>query len=110
LATVACSKKPGGKCSVDHEAECKDKGSVITCHEGKWLEMACRGPKGCSMTGKSVDCDQSLATPGEACETEGNPACASDKKGTVKCDKGKWVADRKCDKGCEVKGNIVECD
>ncbi|MBL8610989.1 MAG: hypothetical protein JNL38_26845 [Myxococcales bacterium] len=110
LLAAACAKKPGGKCSNEAEAECRGKTAALTCHDKTWMELSCRGPKGCVTTGNTVECDESLAQAGDACDHEGNVACAVDKKASVKCDKGKWVADEKCPKGCEVTGLLVKCE
>lgn len=111
LATLAgCSKKPGGKCSVEAEAECRGKSAALTCHAGAWMELSCRGPKGCVTNGSVVECDESLAEPGDACDHENNVACTVDKTSSAKCTGGKWVKDEKCPKGCEVQGLLVKCE
>ncbi len=105
-----CSKKPGGKCGVEAEAECRGKAAALTCHSGAWLELQCRGPKGCATNGSVVECDESLAEPGDACDHENNVACTVDKTSSAKCTGGKWVKDEKCPKGCAVEGLLVKCE
>ncbi len=110
VALAGCGKKPGGKCENEGEAECKGHDVALTCHSGTWMEVHCRGPKACNQSGAVVSCDESLAQIGDACNQEKNMACAADKKSTLTCAGGKWVAGDACPKGCEVKGTMVHCE
>lgn len=82
----------------------------MTCLGGTWRELSCRGPKGCTTQGSAVDCDQNYAAAGDSCETDGNVACALDRKSTLRCEQTRWVVGHPCAKGCAVKDRVVECD
>ena len=107
---VSCKKRAGASCSTEREAECSANTAAMTCLDHAWRELSCRGPKGCATVNNMVDCDQSLATENDSCETDGNFACAVDLKSTLRCDKTHWVTAHACPKSCSVKDRVVDCD
>lgn len=111
VLVAGCSKKVGGNCSQEKEAECRGGSQALLCYKGKWMEVQCRGPKGCSEKGGVIECDESLAQVGDGCHDEGNLACSSDKKAIVSCSQGKWTQKDACgSKNCVVTGNTVGCE
>ena len=61
--------------------------------------------------GFKVECDDSIANPGDACDKEGHYSCTPDEKQIVRCIAKKYVTDDKCKKNekCAVKGELVGC-
>jgi hypothetical protein len=98
-------------CSTDHSKE-------LVCKDGKFqMASTCRGPKKCSVTGSTINCDDSLADIGDPCLVEAgdkNFGCSTDKKTEVQCDAAtsKFVASNGCrgPKGCWIEGDLVHCD
>lgn len=87
-------------------------GGALVCREGRWLAVPCRGPGGCKESGR---CDQDLAQEGDPClETSASAsedhACSTDRKTTLTCREGRFVAGRPCrgPKGCS--SATVKCD
>jgi hypothetical protein len=112
LALGGCKPKVGGTCKVDGKESCKDLTTAFVCHEGKWEEMSCRGPKGCLGGSAISDCDQSLARLDEVCNVADNFTCADDKKTALQCKGNKWTLDEAClgPKGCALVGHDISCD
>lgn len=105
-------------CREDDDYACtSDKKTALVCRNGKFVVASnCKGKNGCRVTGDKgagfkVECDDSIATPGDPCDKEGHFACAPDEKQIVKCVGKKFVADDKCKKSekCAVKGELVGC-
>ncbi|MBX3217706.1 MAG: hypothetical protein KF850_37215 [Labilithrix sp.] len=98
----------------DDEYACSpDKQRAVICKHGKfepWLE--CRGKAGCSMLGRSVSCDTSIAEQGDPCKTQGAVACSGDQKHMVVCRDGKFALYRYCrgQHGCFSRGETPSCD
>jgi hypothetical protein len=90
-------------CSVDGK-------SVVACVEGRMrVRRTCRGPKACVVdaTGKPA-CDDSVASIGDACETEAKSVCSADAKALLRCERGKFVRKTAC--YCKGGGCVSECD
>lgn len=98
----------------DDEYACSpDKKQSLECKNGKFAStLACRGKAGCSMLGHTVSCDQSVATKGDACKTQGAVACGEDQKHMVVCRDGRFVHYRYCrgQYGCASKDDVPTCD
>ncbi|MFO0663653.1 MAG: hypothetical protein U0174_06855 [Polyangiaceae bacterium] len=109
----------GDACMGDSEEEyaCnKGKKKAVVCRDGKFTtHLDCKGPKGCSMIGKMLNCDTTLADKGDNCSKPGTYACATDNKQMFICSSDKkWDVWRYCRgrDACQVKnnGNEVNCD
>jgi hypothetical protein len=98
----------------DDEFACSADGKhASVCKAGKfepWLE--CRGKNGCSMLGRGVSCDTSIAEKGDVCKTQGAMACAVDQKHMLVCRDGKFALYRFCrgQYGCGFKNDAPSCD
>lgn len=98
----------------DDEYACSRDGKhAFVCKAGKfepWLE--CRGKAGCSMLGRSLSCDTSIAEAGDACKTQGAVACGVDLKHMLVCRDGKLALYRHCrgQYGCGFRGDAPSCD
>lgn len=107
-----CKPKPGDKCQGS-SGTCADKTSALACVNAVLTTISCRGAKGCTSSGHSIDCDNSFANVGDGCLTQGDVSCAADKKAAVECDQNKFKVAETCKgiKGCEVKAdNQIACD
>lgn len=108
LATsgMPCGSDPGGYpgCSTDHKVRLK-------CDAGFWREdIPCRGPKGCVVSSRFVDCDDSLALVGDACEPD-SLACSLDSKSVLACRGAKYAIEETCSpRKCTVRGDTVDCE
>jgi hypothetical protein len=109
----ACAKHAGDKCKPG-EAVCADKGRALTCQGGKLVEVACRGPLACTRFQDKVHCDDSEASPGDACMGEGDEeyACSRDKKQAAVCKNGRFERYLECrgKDGCALLGQQLACD
>lgn len=108
----------GDACRDEEDYACApDKKSALVCRGGKFVSAnPCKGPKGCKVTGDTasgfkVECDDSVANVGDACEKEGHFACALDGKSIVKCVGKKFAQDDRCKakETCQVRGDQVGC-
>jgi hypothetical protein len=84
-----------------------DKKSVLQCGALlKWeMQAACKGPRGCELKDDAFFCDAKIASVDDACDKEGNYACAEDKKSILRCDESKFrtVATCRGEDGCNAK-------
>ncbi|NOU31477.1 MAG: hypothetical protein HOO96_26560 [Polyangiaceae bacterium] len=90
-----------------------NKKKAVVCKDGKYsLHLECRGPKGCSMIGKMLNCDNTIAEKGDPCTKPGNYSCSVDAKNMFICKDGKWDVWRYCRgrDACQVKLSEVSCD
>jgi hypothetical protein len=108
----------GDACREEDDYACApDTKSALVCRGGKFTTASpCKGEKGCRVTadergGFKVECDDSIATVGDACEREGHYACAPDEKSIVRCKGSIFVQDDKCrpKERCQVRGEQVGC-
>lgn len=88
---------------------------MLVCRSHTWEAVSCAGPKGCVVSGRFVDCDETVATVGSPCSNDspdGYSGCSTDHKTRLKCDKGVWREDVPCrgPKGCVVSSRFVDCD
>lgn len=107
-----CKPKPGGACKIETSEVCVDEKSALACHDGKWEEMACKGPAGCAKSGNESVCDQSVAKEGETCNLASNFVCTADKKAMLECVKNKWAPSQTCmgERGCSIADKKITCD
>jgi hypothetical protein len=108
--------KAGDACMGDGEDEhacTADKKRALVCKDGK-LErsLECRGKGGCSVLGRTVSCDTTVAAKGDPCPQTGATACSEDQKEMLVCRDGTFVLYRHCrgQFGCFVKGDDPSCD
>ncbi len=98
----------------DEEYACTpDKKRALVCAQGRFSRyMECRGKGGCSVNGRTVACDTSVANPGDPCKAQGATACTEDGKQMVTCQNGKFVVYRYCrgQYGCYTKDEAPTCD
>ena len=113
VSTVfACKPKAGGSCKIETKEQCIDDKKALACHDGKWEELSCKGPDGCSKaTGEHV-CDQSSADDKDVCNLTDDYVCTGDKKGMLQCTKNHWTQVQTClgDRGCTMERKKVTCD
>jgi hypothetical protein len=111
LWTTGCKPKIGGRCTVGQMA-CEDSHGALFCEDGKYSEMTCSGPDGCVQSGKSVDCDNTVANKGDGCAEAEDLACTADKKGELRCRSGHFALASSCRgaSGCFFTGNKLHCD
>jgi len=108
----------GDACREEGDYACStDKKNALACRGGTFvLASSCRGTNSCRVVGDKgggfkVECDDTIALPGDACDKEGHYTCTPDEKSIVKCVSKKFVADDTCTKNakCAVKGDSVGC-
>src|SRR5437899_534740 len=111
LAGVGCKPKPGGRCGPSQVA-CFDPRTALFCLDGKFTEMTCGGPAGCTQSGKQIECDNTLANKGDGCAEQEDLACTADKKSELRCRGNKFVVASTCrgPTGCFFTGNKLHCD
>ncbi len=109
----ACGRSVGGSCKPG-ESLCKDKSTALSCQSGKLAEVGCMGPLGCTRFQDHANCDDSVATEGDACmgESDEEYACSADKKRALLCRGGKFERYLECrgKGGCSLLGHQVSCD
>ena len=116
-AGTACDvrgNKPGDSCSSDEEgaAVCADASTLVSCHKGAYVRVACRGKKGCVEENGHAMCDATVAAVGEACATDEKKACSVDGKTVLACSEGQMQARYDCRgaRGCSVVSGKIDCD
>jgi hypothetical protein len=111
-SSIGCKPSPGGECKVEAKEVCLDEKRALACHAGKWEEMSCRGPTGCSKVGSEDICDQSVAEDKETCNLADDYICTGDNKGMLQCTNNKWTFVQTClgDRGCVMADKKVTCD
>jgi hypothetical protein len=117
LEVTACDvhgDKPGDACSTDEEgsAVCSDPKTMLACHGGKYVSVACRGEHGCVEDGGRAECDESVAESGEVCVHDGKKACSADGKRVLVCASGQTETRYQCrgERGCSVTQGKIDCD
>ncbi len=108
----ACKPKVGGSCKIETKEVCIEDKKALACHDGKWEEMSCRGPGGCSKASGEHVCDQSVAEDKEVCNLANDYVCTPDKKGMLECSRSKWTFVQSClgERGCVMEQKKVTCD
>lgn len=113
VVLLACNRTVGGRCKPG-EAICANKTTALACQSGKLGEVACRGPLGCSTYQEHANCDDSVASEGDACmgASDEEYACALDKKRALLCKNGRFERYLECrgKAGCALLGHQVSCD
>ena len=112
LAAVGCETKAGDPCEAN-TATCLDRDTKLSCLNGRYTQVPCRGPDGCRNTGGKNVCDVSIGRDGDVCatENEGKGACSADGKQMLTCKDGKMTLRYACrgKEGCKDDGGDVRC-
>ena len=70
----------------------------------------CRGAKGCSTSGREIDCDESVASLGDPCGLSGY-ACSADGKNELACQGGRFIQHKACKNWCKVlNSSSLDCE
>ncbi len=105
---------PGGPCVTNNKYMCNDPSSAMLCQNGKYVNMPCRGPRGCRGMGASSMCDDDLAAEGDVClqTLNENWSCTTDHNKELICKDGKFAVARTCKgpKRCSISAEVVSCD
>ncbi len=113
ICASGCKKGEGSSCKGT-ESTCLDKNTALACHSGKFAKVACRGPLACTKFRDHANCDDSLASDGDACmgEDEDEYACTPDKKRALVCKQGRFARHLECrgKGGCSLLGRTISCD
>lgn len=106
----------GAPCGFEGLSCAKDGKTSLRCDGGKLAKDAeCRGPAGCKSfnegDGWRVECDRSVAMPGDACPSAG-AACSPDGASFLRCEGGVFVTSLLCrgKDACAQKGEDIVCD
>lgn len=117
VVAAACRTTPtaGERCVVANQLFCPRAGGALVCESSAWVEVPCKGARGCEHRGTASDCDDTLASEGDRCPL-GPPedyACTSDRGRALICRDGHFGVWRACrgPEGCQVvDGRNVQCD
>jgi hypothetical protein len=110
---AACKPKAGANCKIELKVACANDKQALACHDGKWEEMPCKGPTGCSKNGNDTVCDQSIADENDVCNIVDDHLCSADKKAMLECGKARrWLTVQSClgARGCVLEAKKVTCD
>jgi hypothetical protein len=114
---VACRGRAGAgeACRGNERLRCASKDRALVCESGRWRELACRGPGGCSRRGDDDDCDDAVAAAGDPCPVTPpvDFACSTDRSVAFVCREGRFALWRRCRgaEGCTIVGERrVSCD
>jgi len=110
LSSFGCKPKAGASCKSEAKEVCVGDRLALVCHDGKWDEMACRGPGGCAKNGEI--CDQTVAEEKDVCNLAGDYVCSADGKTMLECQKNKWTLYQSCfgERACTMEQKKVRCD
>lgn len=110
--SAGCKAKPGGSCKIETKEVCADDKKALACHDGKWEEMLCKGPDGCSQASSLRICDQTVAEEKDVCNFADDVVCSSDKRALLQCVKNRWTMVQTCngERACSVDKTKVFCD
>jgi hypothetical protein len=109
----ACGKRAGSSCKQG-ESLCMNASAALSCVGGKFAEVQCKGPLGCTRYQEKANCDVSVSSEGDAClgQNDEEYACSLDKKRALICKHGKMERYLECrgKGGCALLGQQVSCD
>ncbi len=111
LLAFACKPGVGSKCDKG-DARCVDAERSLSCEDGKFIEVPCRGKRGCSQQGELVSCDISANREGDRCslDEQGSAVC-KDGQTLLTCRGGKYVTlPCRGANGCQREGDQSRCD
>lgn len=111
LLGSGCRAGVGASCEKG-EARCLDGARALACEAGKFIEVPCRGAKGCAAGENSIACDINGSRAGDRCsrDEEGTAVCAGPQT-IVACHGGQFVASPcRGPKGCTLLADHAMCD
>lgn len=110
---------PGATCDLDDDYGCATTHKeMVRCAGERWVSVQrCGGSRGCSVEGKRITCDNSVARVNDTCREEDDFSCTEDGAMALVCRQGKFITAGACrgPKKCRVSGAKetgfkVECD
>lgn len=106
----AGSPSGGEACAPEGNYGCTgDRRALTICRGGRTaVASTCFGPRGCSV-GNAVDCDHSIANPGDPCESTKEIACASDRRSLLRCNGATYQFAEPCRNACLSTSGRVFC-
>ena len=129
VAVAACREKPaaGQACRVVDQVVCGGAGRALFCEPARppegarpgattvWVEVPCKGARGCVRKGEADECDDTVAVEGDRCPLDPplDYACSADRARALVCKDGRYGLWRACrgPDGCAVEaGRNVRCD
>jgi len=114
LLAIGCKNEPGvGDPCKPKDRRCLDAKRELACQSGTFVEVPCKGPRGCREEIQKLHCDITGNAPGDPCSTddEGIGACTQEGTAWVVCRSGKYLAERcRGPKGCHDDGGRLRCD
>jgi hypothetical protein len=115
--TTSCDisgNQPGDACVKSDEgvAVCAGSDAMLSCRDGKFERVPCRGRRGCETVAGQANCDQSIAEPGDGCKKPGAKACSVDQSQVLSCSEGVMAEEYQCrgDGRCNSAGGKLTCD
>jgi hypothetical protein len=111
LVDSGCRAGVGGHCEKG-EARCLDGVRALACESGQFIEVPCRGAKGCAAGPNSIACDIEGSRAGDRCsrDEEGTAVCAG-AQALMACRDGHFVSSPcRGRKGCALLGAQALCD
>jgi hypothetical protein len=94
-----CAQPGDVACTSDHK-------NALECGKDAKFAVAetCKGPRGCTITGDTLACDNDTSDLNDPCRMPGDYACTSDKAMVLRCDDHKMVALNSCrgPKACRI--------
>ena len=105
----ACGPSPGDRCNQGGYL-CQDASSALECRDGKWRALPCRGPGGCKVSGRSIDCDMTQDLVDDPCaeSKEGYSICAPDGLAVLECRAGTFQQTLSCS-SCSPTAPLLTC-
>jgi hypothetical protein len=114
---AGCKTRPaaGKACQTADRLVCASASAALICDATAWVEVPCRGPRGCTRGSDADECDDTIAGAADRCPR--NPpldyACTADRAQALVCKDGTFGLWRDCrgPEGCQVvDGRNVHCD
>ena len=97
-----CAAEGGYGCTADRRA-------LTVCRGGRTaIASTCRGARGCNV-GNAIDCDHSIAVPGDPCDGPTEIACSDDRKALLRCANGAYRFGESCRNACLSTSGRVLC-
>ncbi len=134
VALAHCTPRPaaGDACRVPEQLICDGRDRALVCDARppdaspgavvpssplprSWVEVSCKGARGCARVGGADECDDTLAADGDPCSRSPplDFACTTDLANALVCKEGRFGLWRRCrgPQGCQVVGGRnVHCD
>lgn len=111
IAVGGCRAEVGGRCEKG-EARCVDAQRSLSCENGQFVEVPCRGARGCEKSEAGIACDVSLNRAGDRCsrDEEGAAVCQTPQV-MLACRSARYeVVPCRGARGCVVESGRAICD